>query len=242
MLFPNKTKRGMSNFRSAGVSPAFSEAGETPALRRVGRATAWVIVLTLAFAWSGQALADNFDWQQPGNKPAPKTLDQALAAAMQGNPEIAMAKAKLALAEAELSGARFETARRVVALWGDFQNQKELLEMARQDFDGIMKLRQAGSANTGDIDRSRKSLIEVQAKVSRTQSELDYLIGRGVSETVSGGGSSANTATLHVVTAPLQLPRGPYVEQIRKALLAPTKISFIEAPLSDVVDYLKDFH
>ena len=216
-MFPNRT----DSFRSAGVSLA---------------------ALALALALSGQALADTFDWQRPGSEPAPKTLDQALAAAMQGNPEIAMAKAKLALAEAELSGARFETARKVVYLWGDLQTQKELLEMARHDFDRATRLHKAGSANEEDVNGVRKSLIEVQAKVSRTESELDYLISRGVAEAVSGGGVSAAPATPRTMAAPLQLPHGTPVERIRDALLTRTELNFIKTPLTDVVDYLKDRH
>jgi hypothetical protein len=221
----------------------------------VGRAIAWLAVLALAFAWSGHAIAQNnprkVATEAPGDAAIggntgqlPATLDQALAAAMERNPGIAMAKAKLMLAEAELESARFEVAMKVLNQWGERQKQEEILSLANQKFQRVAELRHRGTVGGEEenYENAKKAVIEAQAKAAQSAIELRYVIGQGVSEASSRGGESRAPATPRATAAPLQLPRGPVVEKVRQALLAPTGLEFVETPLCDVVDYLKDTH
>jgi hypothetical protein len=160
----------------------------------------------------------------------PKTLDQALTAALETSPKVMAAKARVTLAEAELSSAQMDVARKIVQLWTDRQTQQLNYEeiLKRRNESGIAPL-----------------IIEAGAAVTQTEMELRCLIGqasapasRGVHSNTSVNGSVAPEQP----AKPLQLPRGPVVEKIRKALHAPTEINFTETPLVEVVEYLRERH
>jgi hypothetical protein len=330
-MFPNRTE----SFRSAGVSPA---------LGRVGRAIAWLAVLTLIFAWSSQAFADPAPSKAknaadkekitvtrtvtvmadvsaasdakpiaakksethavtvmadvevaPDAKPAstkkkddagiatinnltiqvdpdakkaagksrsgletidsngsvgvghitfvaeveqfPKTLDQALTGAMERNPDIATAKAKVKLAEAELNAAQMEVTRKIIAKWLERQTQARVYH----DLQALAKT--PGTVPARDI-------IEAGASLDRIEADLRYLIGQSPPATLRGDsadappprGAAKPGQMPRGAAAPLQLPRGLAVEKIRQALLAKTEIDFTDTPVSDVMEYLKDRH
>jgi hypothetical protein len=219
----------------------------------------------------------------------PATLDETLARAMETNPDIVTATAKLRLAEAELNNTRAEVAGKAITLWGERQTLKELLQVARGRFERVEKLHKNGTigGEDGTFERARTDLIEAEAKRSRSDTELRYLIGRsvpaalrGVTEhrpmvadrlvALAGGrlsdalastrllnliGQSASTASQSgdsrtgatmlselLLSEMLHAPKGPMVEKLRKMLSRPTDMAFNEHPLSDMVDYLKDFH
>jgi hypothetical protein len=177
----------------------------------------------------------------------PVTLDEALAAAMQRNPEIITAKAKLQLAEAELNNTRAEVAAKLVRAWGDRRTQTEIVELARETF-ARAEMRHKSGAPGGDFETyeiARKALIDAEMKQSQSEVDLRYLIGQaapggGLSGKLAMGGSGMSSAGQRA--APLQMPRGPNVEKLRQALLQPTEMDFAETPLADVVDYLKAKH
>jgi len=162
----------------------------------------------------------------------PKTLDQALAQAMERNPGIATAKAKVHLAEAELDATRMEVSRRIVDLWTERQSEQTRMAMA-----------QRAQANAVPQD-----LISIGARLARIKTELHYLIGQTRQESnriaiFPNGDSTNNTSTQQGTArapAQLQLPKGPDVEKVRAKLLDSIQWDFADMALSDVVAYLKD--
>jgi len=159
----------------------------------------------------------------------PATLDQALTKAMETNPTIMAAKARTVLAEAELSNAQMDVTRRIVQLWSEHQLQ----QLKYDSLIEAMKKSQ-GSVTAQDI-------IKAGAAVSQIEMELRCLIGQA-SASASRSSPSNPTAPFERPAKPLQLPRGPAVEKVRKALLSPTEITFVKAPLQEVMEYLKDKH
>lgn len=157
-------------------------------------------------------------------------LDQLLTQAMDKNPGIIAAKAKLTMAEAELKNVRFEVARQLVACWNDIVDQEQALAAAEE----------ANSKTPGTVSKS--VLIDIKAKLSRARSELQFLTGQAPPAISGTSASNAASSTAMKSKSPLQIPRGPGVEKVRKALNMPIQWEFIETPLSDVVDYLKDYH
>ena len=154
---------------------------------------------------------------------SPTTLDQWLAQAMDKNSGILASKAKVAMAEAELRNVRFEVARQVVACWNEIDQQQRAIALAGEKEGAVAK----------------GVLIDLKAKLARAQSELQFLGGQAPPATLA---SLAPSSTAAMVQAPLQIPHGPMVEKVRKALREPAKIEFVETPLKDVVEYLKDSH
>ena len=164
----------------------------------------------------------------------PDTLDQTLTEAMEKNPEIATAKAKLMLAEAELNGTRMEVAKKVIDVWNERQNKKE--ELAQ--------FQQANQNTPGSI--SHETMIDKVAAYDRISMDLKYLLGQtdyaGPVEKLGISTSYPKGPYTRTPSKPLQLPRGPLVELVRKALLEKTEIDFNEMPLQNMIDYLKDRH
>jgi hypothetical protein len=228
----------------------------------------WLAALALAFACSGQAIAQT---KASPKKPAPptkaaaktpadlkqgahwvtavasgtlvitgggmgefpKTLDQALTAALETSPKVMAAKARVTLAEAELSSAQMDVARKIVQLWTDRQTKQLTYDNA------ILQSKQNPAAYPASL------IIAAGAEVTQTEMELRCLIGQASAPAWQGAYSNSslnNLVTPEQPAKPLQLPRGPVVEKIRKALLSPTEINFTETPLAEMVEYLRERH
>jgi hypothetical protein len=164
---------------------------------------------------------------KPGSRRAgvvedvPSTLDRALAAAMENNPDVVAAQAKVQLAEAELNRARMEVARKVIVLWTERQGQQQTAERTRGQYD-------AGTTNM-------EALIAAQSLQAQSQAELRYLTGRALPAAARSGESGS-------AARPPEMPLGPLVEKTRKALNASSEIEFTDTPISDILSYLADFH
>ena len=168
-------------------------------------------------------------------------LDQALARAMDKNPGILAAKAKLAMAEAELHNAHYEAAWHVVSCWNAIKDQEQAAAAARQHLAVAEKQYNIGRLTEAELLAAKEALVEAEAKLSRSRIDLQFVTGQAPP-------SAAATLTSHFAPAtggaprPTQVPHGPMVERIRQALLTPTQMEFVETPLKDVIDFLKDFH
>ena len=159
----------------------------------------------------------------------PATLDQALNAALETSPKVMEAKAKLTLAEAELSSARMDVARKIVQLW----SERHLRQL---EYDRLLDLSKRTAVPHADV-------INAGASVTQYEMELRCLIGNA-SSTASRGNAyktAAATATFEPAK-PVQLPRGSVFEKLRDALLSNTVMDFKNVPLKDVMDYIKDRH
>ncbi|MEN6405726.1 MAG: hypothetical protein ABFC77_04560 [Thermoguttaceae bacterium] len=154
------------------------------------------------------------------------TLEQLLTQAMDNNPRIAAARAKVTLAEAELRDVRFEVARRLVACRNEIKDQERAIVAAEE-------------ANRRTPDAVAKSVqIDLKAKLARSQNELQFLTGQ-TPPSLSVASASSSTTAQHQAT--LQIPRGPMVEKIRKALKAPTTMEAVETPIQDIAAYVADY-
>jgi hypothetical protein len=148
------------------------------------------------------------------------TLEQFLDRALRIHPEILAAEAKVASANAELSRARFQIARELIALWNGWRVQSA-------DIETLESLASRGYVETRDLIEAKGELAEIEA-------QLSYLLGQA-----SGPATLRSAAALPA--GPKQAPAGPLVEKILEALKHPAELEFIETPIRDVADYLADF-
>ncbi len=119
--------------------------------QRAGICTVAISVgLILAVAEAGQAFAD-------------ESLDKVLATAMEKNPDIVTAKAKVVLAEAELNAIRLQIARQVVSQWNNLESHRAINEQVQSAYKG-------GAAGA-------KEARESKAKLQQLETELMYLSG-----------------------------------------------------------------
>lgn len=163
------------------------------------------------------------------------TLDRSLAEAMDKNPGIIAAKAKVALAQAQLNSMRLELARQLVGLWNDRQVQENAVKSARSRFQRTEQLYKSAAVAAEDMDSAKGALVDAEARLARTQMELRYLTGE-VNLTASAVATEAATRG-----ATIQVPRGPLVEKIRQALDSKLgAVDFQLVAVKDVADYLRD--
>jgi hypothetical protein len=173
-------------------------------------------------------------------------LDDALTQAMEKNPAILAARAKVASAEAELRNIQFETANRAVACWNEIKIQSAAAEFAKAELKRAEQLAQSHTISKAELDAIRKAAIEADAKLSRTQSEIRFLIGEmppSVSGTVAPGPAGGPpTSGISPSRPPLQVPHGPMLEKVRQGLNSMTQFDLADTPLQEAVNYLKELH
>jgi hypothetical protein len=161
------------------------------------------------------------------------TLDQSLAQAMDKNPQIISAKAKVALAQAELNRTRLDVARQLITLWNDQKALENAVESNRRKFRRIQALRQTAAVSAETSDDAQTALIDTEAKLSRIRGELRSISGELVlvGAITAPGTPPANAA--------VQMPRGPIVEQIRQALDHKINLNQ-EGNTDEILHYLRD--
>jgi hypothetical protein len=146
------------------------------------------------------------------------TLEQFLDRALRIHPEILAAEAKVASANAELSRARFQIARELIALWNGWRVQSA-------DIETLEGLASRGYVETRDLIAAKGELAEIEA-------QLSYLLGR------ASGPTTLRAAPLPA--GPKQAPSGPVADAIHEALNQHAELEFIECPIKDVADWLAD--
>jgi hypothetical protein len=168
--------------------------------------------------------------------------DQALTRALENHPDIVAAKAKVALAEAELYGKRIEVSRQVLGLYGslkilDAQIDASMASVMASKKD-LEQTKQNGVADNStterlaaDVHAAEEKMVKSKAERERSEKELRLLIGTLPTITARVPGE-APTAHKH--------PQGPVVDKMKAALQKPIRVSFAEAPLQDVLSYYSD--
>jgi hypothetical protein len=195
------------------------------------------LCIVLMLAGVGSARADE----------ALPNQDQALARALENHPDIVAAKAKVALAEAELYGKRMEVSRHVLGLYGSLKMldaqvdaSKASLNRSKSEFERL-KL----AVENGRPEQSTKAKLAVEVQTAQTQlvqtisqreqaeKELRLLIGTASPATEAKSPSK-------VAVAARQTPLGPIVEKMKIAQEKPIKLEFTDQPLVDIMAYLTE--
>jgi len=147
----------------------------------------------LAALLLGAALAS---CQQPGPSP-PKTektpdvkvpdvkdqpdkskLEEMIEKALKDNPDLRLAQAKLAEAEAELNRARLLVAQNVAVQYHAVEAQKAAVQSAISELKRMKQLGATGAVQTTIVDIAEQKLIDAKAKLASLEAELPYLLGQ----------------------------------------------------------------
>jgi hypothetical protein len=156
----------------------------------------------------------------PAGGESTQTLDQMLTQAMDRNPAIVTAKAKLALAQAELNAAQMEVSRQIVDLWNQQDTQQKAANLAIQQFRATDERYKNGTLGSDDpaYAAAKGAVIEAQAKLSKIHSELRSSIGQIPPAIQKSASASAPAARPLTTKASIQTPQGRLVNAFRKAL------------------------
>ncbi len=170
--------------------------------------------------------------------------DQALARALENHPDIVAAKAKVALAEAELYGKRMEVSRQVLGLYGSLKRlelqadvSKAALNQSKAEFERLKSLLENGKPEQSaknkvavEVQTAEAELVHAINQREQAEKELRLLIGTA---SPAANAKTSNTAT----AVARQMPQGPIVEKMKIAQEKPIKLDFVETPLEEIMAY-----
>jgi hypothetical protein len=222
---------------------------------RVVNTAALALVLAGTALAPGQAPAPAAE--KPKGAPAKSKLEETLAQALKDNPDIRVAAAKLAEAEAELNRVRLQVAQKVLAHHHALDQAQAELRDAEQML--ARRQRLGGAVSAEELAAARTAVVLAKAKLAAVEAEAPYLVGK--QPQLVGESKRADTAeavaayreALGLLYSSLAESRhlawsgkftdadvrGPMGEKIRKALDRPVTLRSTDAPPDDVVRMLR---
>lgn len=194
-------------------------------------------IVAVVWAWAGGAF---------GQQAVP-SLEALLSQGVENHPTVMAAKAKVALAEAEVDTARFEVSRQIIALRGEYDTLMQGMDRAQmrlrtasQDLEAARALVEAGSADRKAAADAELGVVEATGALISTKAKLAGL-GAELERMLRG-------AAAHLSQPQPPQPREqapslpvPVVQRTAAALdtIIPT-VDFTDVPLKDVMAFLGD--
>ena len=115
--------------------------------------------------------------EPPAPKPAQSKLEEMLEKALKDNPDVRLAAAKLAEAEAELNRARLQVVHQVATAYQAIEAQKAAVESAAAELAEV-KAAVTGAVSTAKVRAAERALIDAKAKLASLEADLPYLLGQ----------------------------------------------------------------
>jgi hypothetical protein len=110
------------------------------------------------------------------DQPAKSKLEELLEKALHDNPDVRLAAAKLAEAEAELSRARLQVVQKVAAAYQAIEAQKAAVESATAALNEVRK--NPAYVPPDILQGAEQKLIDAKAKLAQLEADLSYLLGQ----------------------------------------------------------------
>ena len=178
---------------------------------------------------------------RPGARPAtrarrrpsklPTDLAEMLAVAIESNPEIEQAEAKLRQAQADLKQVRLSVTRQVVTSFHQLAKERELQKERERELESWKRRVEVGNAREVDGVAVRVKLTELKARSAQIEATLRYLMGRGGEEALRRPRSTASTSRRRrrPMGNPFQASSAPAIQEATGRLLdASIEIVFTE--------------
>jgi hypothetical protein len=200
--------------------------------------------------------------QKPAQPPA---LDQMIAEALRHNPDIRIAESKVHEAEAVLNQTRLQVIQKIVTLQHALEAQQAQVHLQEQQLRRCEQLHQTNAVPDEVVEAARQKLTAAKGKLSETEAELPYLLGRqdalkalslrGMTDAIrpgelqplpdseavdlanvmSKGHGPGSQALVGLPSVAAPSFSGSMAEQIRKALDTPVSVQADGQPLADVL-------
>jgi outer membrane protein TolC len=178
----------------------------------MARLTGLAALLALLFgsAVMGEPPAGTKDGKKPSEEKKPSQLEELIAQALQGNPDVRVAEAKMREAEAELNRTRLQAIQKVVAhqhnietLEGAVKTAEARLRVAEANVqlggaerDRVAEIIKKGVVPKSELDAAQAKLAQAhadreaaradlqaaKAALAKAQSELPYLLGKATKD------------------------------------------------------------
>jgi hypothetical protein len=197
---------------------------------------------------------------KPKAPPEKSKLEEMLAEALRNNPDIRVAAARLAEAEAKLNRTRVHATQQVVTLYQSIVSQRALVEVAQKKNDRLMELHKQAAVDARTLDEASANLTVAKAKLAELEAQMPGLLGKTphAEESVDPNRTSTRLMLelmgrqpdtlekelrrvdlLPLVVHPTKTT-GPMAERLRKALQTPIKADYTSVPLGDILTDLQN--
>lgn len=136
------------------------------------------LLLGAALAWGQQPASPAPVQNAPKDQPAKSKLEEMIEKALHDNPDLRLAEAKLAEAEAELNKARLLVVQKVAAQYQAVEAQKAAVDGAAAELEETKTAYKAASVSQSVVRTAEQKLIDAKAKLASLEAELPYLLGQ----------------------------------------------------------------
>ena len=177
------------------------------------------------------------------------TLEELLQKALQDNPDLRVAESKLREAEAELNRTRLQVLQKVARIHQEIALARAVVKDAETQLARINAL--GNAVAQAEKEQARFTLERTKAELAKYEAELPYLLGRqpmavtGVTwsdmvQQVRIYGTVDDRAFRGAVSPGEKSVPASLADKVKKALDKPITVEFSDAPVRDVIDYLRD--
>lgn len=179
--------------------------------------------------------------------PAKSKLEEMLAEALKNNPDIRVAAAKVAKADAELNRTRLQVTQKIVELYYAIDAQKKTIALQEEKSAALGRQYNSGQLPFVEILGARQALTLAKAKLAELESQMPALLGKVTrgSEgdipriTIGSDAGFKNKEGRLEILPPLQRATGPMADKIRKALETPITVNYKDVKFSEILKDLE---
>jgi hypothetical protein len=187
---------------------------------------------------------------QPGMPPAKSKLEEMLAEALKNNPDIRVAVAKLAEADAELNRTRLLVTQKVIDLHHALLSQKAVVEYEQKRFERMKGLAAQKSISSEILDEAQQKLTIAKAKLAELEAQMPAVLGKVANTRVTLRLVDLGRVRLHfdndkdgkrdlLVVQSQTRAEGPMADKIRQALEKPITLKVSEVFIPEILSQLQ---
>jgi hypothetical protein len=178
--------------------------------------------------------------------PEKSRLEEMLTEALKHNPDIRVAAAKLAEADAELNRSRLLVTQKVVMLYYAIETQKKTVAHQEARYKRVEQMIKSATVSAEDAAEARQALALAKGKLEELEAQLPALLGKSAHEEADDRDLRAaavlalkfigqpqdsiefNKYLFSTGVATQNKATGPMAERLRKALQTPVKVDYKE--------------
>lgn len=109
--------------------------------------------------------------------PAKGSLEEAIAAALRGHPDVRVAEAEVQLAQAKLAQAKLAVAQKVTAAHLAVERARADVKVAEAAFARMEQLRKAAAVPNEEVESARQKMDTAKAEAAKAEAEYNGLLG-----------------------------------------------------------------
>lgn len=182
--------------------------------------------------------------------PEKSKLEEMLAEALKNNPDIRVAAAKLAEADAELNRTRLQVIQKVVTTYHAIETQKKTIAHQEARCKELDRLRLSGAVSSTDYAEATQALTLAKGKLEELEAQLPALLGKTPQaenlqtyfqakllheEAVRLSPQRWWTSIEEAVREKASKATGPMAERLRKALRTPVNVDYKKMHFPDIL-------